>query len=92
VADDWLAPERPEQAIADQRAVFGLVVSPFVYDSSIVGGDGYADPASCVRTPVHVKDQAGRIIPPRDQLMRRAGPDGHFQLMISGASSPCSRV
>ncbi len=96
-----------KQAIADRGAIFGLIVSPFVYETYIVPRRDSREPANYARIPVRVKetsttawmqlmDPAGAVLPPRQHLIlpgeRRRGQDGHFQLVISGASSPWSRV
>jgi hypothetical protein len=79
-----------KQAIADQGAVFGLVVSQFVYDTCI-GDEGRVDPADYARIPVQVKetrasvwmlliDAAGAVLRSREQLMH---PCGRYGLLVA---------
>jgi len=76
-----------KEAMAEDGAVLGVVVSPFVYENAIRQG---ADPSTVTgyrKIMVEVKETRA---PAWIHLI--AGQLGQVQLATSGASSPCSRV
>lgn len=48
-----------KQAVADQGAVLGLIVSPYVYETHIQPGGSSLDPADYAEVPVLVKETRG---------------------------------
>jgi hypothetical protein len=45
-----------KDAMADAGATLGIIASPFVYETVIMGGLSSLDPARCTEIPVHVKE------------------------------------
>jgi CRP-like cAMP-binding protein len=48
-----------KQAIADQGAILGIVVSPYVYETHVQPGGSSLDPADYAEVPVRVKETRG---------------------------------
>jgi class 3 adenylate cyclase len=69
-----------KQAIADQAAVLGIVVSPFVYETHIQPGGSFLDPSEYAEVPVRVKETSSSAWM---QLIDPSGsaPSSHGQLM-----------
>ena len=65
-----------KQAVADQGAVLGIVVSPYVYETHVLPGGSSVDPADYAEVPVQVKETRGsawmQLIGPARQVRRTA--------------------
>jgi hypothetical protein len=95
-----------KEAMAEDGAVLGVVVSPFVYETAIRQGSGPPEMTCYRKILVEVKETrvpawihliapdrpARSLMPPGRRGQARAGQLGQVQLATSGASSPCSRV